>query len=76
LVATTARSCLVCIVHRADSLAAGAVSCRLMSSTFTEFLPRSLRGAAFVLRVRRSSKSEGGLQATADKPGQVLVVQS
>src|SRR3984893_4409426 len=34
-VATTARYCLVRFIHRADSLAAGAVSCRLMSSTFT-----------------------------------------
>src|ERR1700730_2158768 len=32
-VATTARYCLVRFIHRADSLAAGAVSCRLMSST-------------------------------------------
>src|SRR3984893_10054433 len=31
-VATTARYCLVRFIHRADSLAAGAVSCRLMSS--------------------------------------------
>src|ERR1700730_1951029 len=35
-VATTAQYCLVRFIHRADSLAAGAVSCRLMSSTFRE----------------------------------------
>jgi hypothetical protein len=36
----------------------------------SSFAPPSLRcGAAFVLRARRSSKSEGGLQATADGPG-------
>src|ERR1700730_6730878 len=37
-VATTAQYCLVRFIHRADSLAAGAVSCRLMSSTFTKSL--------------------------------------
>jgi len=36
------------------------------------FAPPSLRyGAAFVLRARRSSKSKGGLRATADKPGRL-----
>jgi hypothetical protein len=33
-------------------------------------------GAAFVLRARRSSKSEGGLRATADKPGRVFSAYS
>jgi len=38
-VATTAQYCLVRFIHRADSLAAGAVSCRLMSSTFKNVPP-------------------------------------
>jgi len=40
----------------------------------SSFAPPSPRcGAAFVLRARRSPKSKGGLRATADRPGPVLV---
>jgi hypothetical protein len=42
----------------------------LLSNVPSSFAPPSLHyGAAFSLRARRSSKSEGGLRATADKPG-------
>jgi hypothetical protein len=41
-------------------------------SSRSSFVPPSLRyGAAFSLRARRSSKSEGGILTMADKPGRV-----
>jgi hypothetical protein len=41
-------------------------------SSRSSCVPPSLRyGAAFSLRARRSSKSEGGILTTADKPGRI-----
>jgi hypothetical protein len=41
-------------------------------SSCSSFVPPSLRcGAAFSLRARRSSKSEGGILTMADRPGRI-----
>ena len=43
-------------------------------SSRPSFVPPSLRcGAAFSLRARRSSKSEGGILTMADKPGRIAL---
>ena len=47
LAATAARYCLVRFIHKADSLAAGAASCRLMSSTIVASLAGRRRFFSF-----------------------------
>jgi hypothetical protein len=73
LVATTARCCFASlIIHRADSLAAGAVSCRLMSSTFTESLwDKSSHRTILALKLTRMG---GRRTATEDRISQRLCV--
>src|ERR1700730_11253813 len=59
------------------SLASGSTSVSAHRSSRSSFVPPSLRfGAAFSLRARRSSKSEGGILTMADKPGRIPLLRT
>ena len=62
------------IEHSAFGLAHGSAMVSICRSSRSSFVPPSLRcDAAFSLRARRSSKSEGGILTMADKPGRIAL---
>jgi hypothetical protein len=63
--------------HSAFGLAHGAAIVSIRRSSRSSFVPPSLRyGAAFSLRARCSSKSEGGILTMADKPGRIPLLRT